>query len=294
MSAETLAVVLDGAHYLFRQDLKPHLYAAAPRVRHGVADRLAQDQEHLGASLTRHQRLVAFRREVEVGGRGDDVAQEVREGRFQTPADLRAPELYGEVPDGFEGFLGRLPGQLELGFGPLGIALFEGLVQLQALVHEGNVVGHAVVQLAREAAALLRLGPGRQLAGQELLAFLLGLLVLSDVEDGAVYPEQLPRSGEHAATPLVHPADPAVRVQDAVLEEVGLPALHRAPHRRLVLRKVLRMYDASVPAYAGGDEIRGGVARDLLDAIADELHDRFSLAHDAAEHGPGDVRHQGA
>src|SRR5215208_8171522 len=97
MSAETLAVVLDGAHYLFRQDLKPHLYAAAIRVRHGVADRLAQDQEHLGASLGRHRRLVAFRRDLEAGAGGDHVAQEIVEGRFQTPAYLRATKLHGEV-----------------------------------------------------------------------------------------------------------------------------------------------------------------------------------------------------
>jgi hypothetical protein len=58
-------------------------------------------------------------------------------------------------------------------------------VQLQALVHEGNVVGHAVVQLAGEATALLGLCPRRQLAGQETLALLSSPFAVSDVNGDA-------------------------------------------------------------------------------------------------------------
>ena len=127
---------------------------------------------------------------------------------------------------------------------------------------------------------------------EQALALRLDLLSVGDVEDRAVEPEWFTLGPEHRLPLLVHPPHFPTGCHDAVLEDVRLSLAHALVDRARDIVAVLEMNDARVAAHLV-DEVRGRVARDLRDFVADELHRPVGVVGAAIDRA-GDVRDERA
>jgi hypothetical protein len=107
-----------------------------------------------------------------------------------------------------------------------------------------------------------------------------------DVEDDPVEPLALMTLDD--AAPLQHPAVLTCSGHDAVLDLEVAAALDRFTHRMLDVRAVVRVDHRSIGAATVADEVLGGIARDALDLVTDEMH-RPARVDRAAVDRPGDV-----
>ena len=106
--------------------------------------------------------------------------------------------------------------------------------------------------------------------GLRVARALLGESAVGDVEDDAVQPLAL--VALHGAAALEHPPVVARRRAEAVLELVRPARLDRHPDLALDPPVVAGMDERHVRADAVLDEVRGRIAGDPLDLVADEVH----------------------
>src|SRR5215218_1455619 len=142
------------------RDLDGH--AVGARVGHGVPYALPQDHVELVAHVVGEVLLLALedhlRVHLRVHLRGDAYPHQVLQGDPEAVGGLGLPELGREIPHQAQGRVGLLLGEVQLLFGPLRIALRQGLAKVEALAHYGHLVGQTVVELPRKAPPLLALG----------------------------------------------------------------------------------------------------------------------------------------
>ena len=121
---------------------------------------------------------------------------------------------------------------------------------------------------------------------------LLGRAALGDVEDRAVAP-QPPAGARDEVAAVEHPADLAVGADDPVLERERPPSSDARSTAVAHLLAVVGVEDAEQRPPLAGDEVRGRVAGDPLDLVADQLERVVGVPGRAVDRA-GDVGHQRA
>src|SRR2546423_2333805 len=122
-----------------------------------VADRLADQEVDLALDAGRDQVLVARDGQVRLHGRGPSGVEVVQQRRSQRDRRGLEPQFGGDLPDGPQGALHRLPARLQSLVGALWIPVEVDLAQLQIVDRGAGLAGHPVVQLPGDPAVLVLL-----------------------------------------------------------------------------------------------------------------------------------------
>ena len=112
-----------------------------------------------------------------------------------------------------------------------------------------------------------------------------------DIGNHAIQPAHPAQAIECGLAALVHPAQSAVGMHNAVLDAEGGVAGDRLPDREFHQFAVRRINDAAVAAHLVGDEIRNRIAAQFQDVIAHEMDGPVRI-HLAAIHHARNALHQ--